>query len=176
VVNFLEDYKIVSEYMADIHAHALDVTIFELGKTMEEHINKDCKHLEEIYKIVRTNKNEENRKELVSEYINKEDKTLTEKYGPIILMMREFGFKSNKFKENMSYFASNLSVPYTDIIRRYYTISLKKNKEFQRNMKTVEKFIEFYDTELDKLTKHEQLIREECEKNKQSKYEDWINI
>jgi len=174
IVNFLDDYKIVSDYMAEVHAHALNATIYELGKIMESHINEDCKHLEEIYKIVRVSSEETMEKD-VSDYVSKNDKTLVEKYGPIILMMKEFGFKSGKFKENMQYFSSNLSLAYTDIIKRYYTISLKKDKEFQRNMKTVDKFIEVYEGKLNDIMKHEKLVREECEKNKQEKYKSWIN-
>lgn len=172
IVNFLDDYKIVSNYMAEVHAHALDATIFELGKIMESHIDDDCKHLEEIYKIVRSSNDTEND---VQEYIKTNDKTLVDKYGPIILMMKEFGFKSKHFRDNMQYFASNLSVEYSEIIRRYYTISLKKDKEFNRNMSTVNKFIQIYNDKLDSIIKHEKLVREECEKNKQEKYKSWIN-
>lgn len=175
IVDFIKDYKIVSDYMSEVHAHALDATIFELGKAMESHINQDCEYLEEIYKIVKASKDEDDRKANVSEYINKNDKNLVEKYGPIILMMKDFGFKSNKFKETMSFFASNLSLEYKDIIRRYYKLSLPKDVNYKRNMKSVEDFISVYDNQVEAIKKHEQLVREECEKNKQEKYKSLIN-
>lgn len=175
IVDFIKDYKIVSDYMSEVHAHALDATIFELGKAMENHINQDCECLEEIYKIVKSSKDEEERKANVSEYIDKTDKNLVEKYGPIILMMGDFGFKSNKFKETMNFFASNLSLEYKDIIRRYYKLSLPKDTNYKRNMKSVEDFISVYDNQVETIKKHEQLVREECEKSKQKKYASWIN-
>lgn len=171
VVDFMTDFNIADNYLAEVHASALEATICELGTMMEKQILLDCEHLENIYKLVK----QEDREKTVSDYCEKNDKTLFDKYGPIILMMPEFGFKSSKFKSTMQYFASNLSIPYTDIIRKYYTMSFKKDKEYKRNMVTVEKFIEVYEKELLAIRNKEEFVRDVSANAQKEKYKSWIN-
>lgn len=172
VVDFHTDFGFVKSYMADVHAQALDATIFEMGTMFEKQIISDCEHLEALYKLIRTSQDKEKD---VAEYCHEKDANLLEKYGPIIFMMDQFGFRSNEFKNTMKFFSENMSLKYADVFKKYYKSTLRKDSNYKRNMSTVNKFITQWEDQMKLFKEREQAIRDSAKNAKREQYRSWIN-
>ena len=174
--NFMEDFKIVDEYMAEVHAQALEETLYELSKTIEKQIDEDCKNLEELYKIIRSVKNdEEERDKQIAEYCKKSDSNLLEKYGAIIFTMDQFGFNSKNFKKMMKFFSENMSLGYNIVFEKYFKLTLRKDSKYKTNMNIARQFIARWEEKMKYLKDKEKSIRDMSEEAKRNEYNSWIN-
>lgn len=162
-VNFKSDMDALNEYFAEVHAIAINAAIKELADTIDQYAQRDLKALEELYELSKAWSAEEYSDKL-AEYCTKCDTQLLEKYGAIIFNFRQFGFNSEKFREMVVYLFYNLSMPYSEILMRYFKRSLKKDSAYQKNLGQIRYFITRFNAEIAKQkqeqAQHQNAIKE----------------
>lgn len=174
--NFMEDFKIVDDYMSEVHAQALQETLYELGTAIEKQIDEDCKNLEELYKIIKTEKSdEEERDRKIADYCKNNDGNLLEKYGAIVFTMDQFGFNSKNFREMMKFFSENMSLGYNIVFEKYFKLTLRKDSRYKSNMNIARQFIVRWEEKMKYLKDREKSIRDMSEEAKRNEYNSWIN-
>lgn len=166
-VNFEKDLDIVFQYLAQAHAIALDKTIYEVGQIVEQQINKDVVHMNELY-----DHNADWDPDDVAKYCQTSP-DLLEKYGPIVFMMRKLGFNENVFRLTMQYFASNMSLPYSDILKYYYDRSLT-GRHRKKNIAFAYKFIDTWVDRIQQLKDNKDKITKEALDGQQELYKTWL--
>ena len=173
-VNFEKDVDIVFEHMANASAIALDRSKYEMAQIIEQQIEKDCKNLKTMSEDAPNWEKMENKEEYVARLAMKLDPQLLKKYGPIVFMFQKYFFNEVIFKESMQYFASNLSVPYGDIMLRYYQGAVRKDRHYKKNINRLGKFITKWEKSLAELEKNAEEIRNASEEGKKQLYSSWL--
>lgn len=168
-VNFNADLNIVFEHLSSASAIALDRSIYEVGQIVEQQIEKDCASLTEISGMMKTCNEED-----IAKYCAKNNPQLLEKYGPIAFLSKEFGFNPAAFRETIKYFASNLSEPYSQILLKYYELSIPHGRHYKKLMTKVQKAITYWVNSLKNMADNEESIRKLSEKGKQDLYRSWV--
>jgi hypothetical protein len=168
-VNFNTDFNTVLEHLASASAIALDRSIYEVGQIVEQQMEKDCASLTEISGMIKTCNEED-----LAKYCAKNNPQLLEKYGPIAFLSKEFGFNPAAFRETIKYFASNLSEPYSQILLKYYELSVPRGRHYKKLMAKVQKAITYWVNSLKTMADNEESIRKLSDKGKQDLYRSWV--
>lgn len=133
-VKFLDDYERVSKFYVDVLNAGCAIQWAEFNQTREMHITRDVEAMKKIYSESKTWKNLEEVHAGITK-IQEDDKPTLAKYYVIIINMSKFGFSEKVFKDCVGYWYLNRSKTPKEIMDRYFKLSMKKDHNYNRNVK-----------------------------------------
>lgn len=174
VADFEKDYQIVKNYLSEAYTYAVARSIGEYIESIEKQAELDSEMLVKLSKIVYSTPKDQI-SDAVAEFCSKNDKSLMEKYAVIIVNMDKFGFNPSHFYTTMRDYGMNLSKPYKDVMLKYFSLVLKKDKSFHNNISQIRKFIDAWNLEMQKLKDADQFVRDQSDQSTRKKYASWVN-